>query len=206
MRTMRMGEFFAAAVTLAAVGLGAPDAVHAASLTTASSGTCTRTSASGTTPALYQMQVGDTCTITLSVVLTGGSDVASALRANVSLLDPENAFPTPTLSFGGPTWGTPQSSFDGQTFSVSVLSDNSAGNRQFAVATLLGSSLGTLQIVVDDLILGRDINDPPYIMDVPFTPALGSTLAFVTVVVPEPGTLSMLALGLGLLATARRRR
>ena len=205
MRTMRMGRFLVTVQILTVVGLGAPGAVLAATITTANTGSCTRTSASGTTPALYQMQVGDTCTITLSVVLTGGTDVASALRANVSLLDPANAFPTPTLSFGGSTWGTPQSSFDGQTFSVSVLSDNSAGNRQFAVATLLGSSLGTLQIVVDDLILGRDINDPPYILDVPFTPALGSTLAFVTVV-PEPGTLSMLALGLGLLGMARRRR
>jgi hypothetical protein len=148
---------------------------------------------------------GQSCQIAFSVVLGGGNDVTSALRADVSLLDPGDAFGSPVVAFGGPTWGTPQSSFDGQSFSVSVLSENLAGMRQFAVVTLQADPMGEgmLEIVLDDLILGRDINDPPFIVDVPFTNALGSTLAIA--VVPEPGTLPLVALGLGLVAAQRRR-
>ena len=205
MKRSRTGALLAMALTITAIGVGAAGTVRAATITTENSGDCTRSSAPGGTPATYEMQAGDSCTITFSVVLTGGTDVASALRANVSLLDPADAFASPTMTFGGPTWGTPQSSYDGQVFVVSVLSDNMAGNRQFAVAVIVGSTPGsTMQIVLDDLILGRDINDPPFIADVPYTPSPGSTLAFVTVV-PEPGTLSLLAIGLGLLARTRRR-
>lgn len=191
------------ALALAALGQVPGSDASAAAITTArAGGQCTEIPASGPTPKTYQMAGGQTCQITFSVVLTGGNDVASALRADVSLSDPADAF-VPSVMFGGPSWGTPESSFDGETFSVSVLSENQPGTRPFAVVTLQSdpSRQGILSIVLDDLILGRDINDPPFIVDVPFTPAIGSTLALV--VVPEPGTLALLALGLAALAARR---
>jgi hypothetical protein len=63
---------------------------------------------------------------------------------------------------------------------------------------------GTFEIIVPDAFAQGDLDEPPFVVDVPISP-LGVPIASFTVI-PEPSTVVLAAIGLALLAIGRKRR
>jgi hypothetical protein len=109
----------------------------------------------------------------------------------------------PSSSFGGPSWSFANGNDLGASLLLAMISDNTGGDRVVATLTATGLAPGVVEVSLVSALAGFDLDEPPYFgeLGVRATPRTG--LIGVITVVPEPGTLTLVCLGIAALGARR---
>jgi hypothetical protein len=145
--------------------------------------------------------VGEVASVDIVLSLDAG-EVASSFQAELGISGRDVAAALAS-SFGGPSWSFANGNDLGASLLLAMISDNTGGDRVVATLTATGLAPGVVEVSLVSALAGFDLDDPPYFGEhgVRATPRTG--LIGVITVVPEPGTLTLVCLGIAALGARR---